>query len=69
MLKTVQVPTALADWSPEAGILGTKFSRPLIDSDSVEDSFRNGFKIKLRSVNLCMHHFVTVFKQTNGRTR
>merc|ERR1719419_586089 len=32
------VPTALADWSPD-GALGTKFSRPLIDSDSVADSF------------------------------
>ena len=58
MLKTVQVPTALADWSPESGILGTKFSRPLIDSDSVEDSFRYGYKTKLQSVNLCMHQIL-----------
>ena len=68
MLKTIQVPTALADWSPDAGILGTKFSRPLIDSNSIEDSFRNGFKPKLQSVNLYMHHFRTAFQQTNGRT-
>ena len=39
-MKTVLVPTALADWTPETGFLGTKFSRPLISSDSIYDSFR-----------------------------
>ena len=45
--KTLQVPTALADWTPETGWLGTKFSRPLISSDSIYDSFRKAINSRI----------------------